>query len=987
MNNLTLKEKRFSIRFTVGSLFLIAATLMSVFAIALQYHFSKEMAMKNALSEFSSISEQAGEYIDDIDTNAIHTIELLTKVFSTRYESIDEVTKRDILIQALKNAPLFYSLYLGSDTNDFYQIINLNSSPVVRRRIEAGDNDRWVIIKIYGDNQHRIRENSYYTQDLELTKKNIETSNYFPVERPWFRSGNKLNTFKTQPYLFQHLKITGQTYSKRVPGTDIVLGLDCVLSSLLERLIGLSADFGADSGTEIFIFNGEGDIISTNVQSQQKIRIPPSKALTLSQEQKTLIKNTRSLKVSNQMTRTPLDFALAGEPQGYAVDVLRLVSEMTGLHFEFINGFTLPELVEQFGQGALDILNAVPGSAIRDLTGIPSQPLFSVPEVPMSDKSESYYLVMAEADDPVIRVINMAVSNISSEQWQALNTRWLHTLSVESGWQASVPYQEISSLTGQPDQHKQLILSEVNGQSRYFYVEKINSKLANNEFLAVIVPADLILEKTIRRILSALILTVLAMLALLPVAWFFGTPIVTPIRQLRAETKKVKARQFRQVSWVNSRIKEVWELSDSIVEMSKEIQKRENEQEQFVEALIRLIAQAIDDKSPYTAGHCNRVPELGMMLADAAERASYGPLKTFQFNNEDEKREFRIAAWLHDCGKLITPEYIVDKGTKLECICNRINEIRTRFEVLWRDAEIGYLQAVYQQGEDDTSARQVMEQRRKQLQDDFAFIASVNVGSESVSEETLARLQQISLQEWFRNFDDSLGLSPVEEQKRPRSPSPLPAREQLLADKAEHYSEWAREVKYAPELGIRMDVPEFRSNHGELYNLSVGRGTLTDEDRFIINEHIISTIKMLESLPFSAELSRVPRYASTHHETLTGSGYPRKLTGDQLSVPERILAIADIFEALTAADRPYKKAKPLSVAIDILYHMALDEHIDMDIFRLFLESGVYLRYAEKYLPDEQIDAVDIEQYVGENKTGTQPNVFTTEKALPADVPV
>ena len=159
------------------------------------------------------------------------------------------------------------------------------------------------------------------------------------------------------------------------------------------------------------------------------------------------------------------------------------------------------------------------------------------------------------------------------------------------------------------------------------------------------------------------------------------------------------------------------------------------------------------------------------------------------------------------------------------------------------------------------------------------------------------------------------------------------------------------------------DDPEHLYNLGELYNLSISRGTLTAEDRFKINEHMISTIKMLGSLPFPSELQNVPRYASTHHETMRGSGYPRKLSGEQLSIPERILAVADIFEALTASDRPYKKAKPVSVALNILHKMMLDEHVDKDCFELFIRSGVYLKYAEEFLQTDQIDRVDIKEYL------------------------
>lgn len=160
-----------------------------------------------------------------------------------------------------------------------------------------------------------------------------------------------------------------------------------------------------------------------------------------------------------------------------------------------------------------------------------------------------------------------------------------------------------------------------------------------------------------------------------------------------------------------------------------------------------------------------------------------------------------------------------------------------------------------------------------------------------------------------------------------------------------------------------MKVPELLYDFGELHNLMIRRGTLSDEERFKINEHIIQTIIMLDQIPLPRQLRRVPEYAGTHHETLTGSGYPRGLTEEQLSVPARIMAVADIFEALTAADRPYKRAKTLSESVAILARFRDDRHIDADIFELFLRSGVYRRYAERFLRPEQIDELDIESYL------------------------
>jgi HD-GYP domain-containing protein (c-di-GMP phosphodiesterase class II) len=389
-------------------------------------------------------------------------------------------------------------------------------------------------------------------------------------------------------------------------------------------------------------------------------------------------------------------------------------------------------------------------------------------------------------------------------------------------------------------------------------------------------------------------------------------------------------------------------------------------QEHLIDAIITILAGAIDAKSPYTGGHCKRVPELAQMLAMAAAATTSGPLADFSFADEDARREFRIAAWLHDCGKVTTPEYVVDKATKLETIYNRIHEIRTRFEVLLRDAEIERLQGLLAGGDAEELAAR-FEARRQQLQDDFAFVATSNVGAERFDPAKLERLQQIAQQTWQRHFDDTLGLAWEEHERRTeggcRPTDVLPVTEPLLADKPWHRIPRPPQQVPDPRYGFRMVVPELLYNFGELTNLSVLRGTLTTEERYKINEHIVQTIVMLEALPFPRKLSGVAEIAGAHHETLNGRGYPRGLTGEQLSIKARILAIADIFEALTAADRPYKRAKTLSQSIAILAGFRDRQHIDPHLFELFLRSGVYRQYAEAFLLPEQLDEVDIERYL------------------------
>ena len=385
-------------------------------------------------------------------------------------------------------------------------------------------------------------------------------------------------------------------------------------------------------------------------------------------------------------------------------------------------------------------------------------------------------------------------------------------------------------------------------------------------------------------------------------------------------------------------------------------------QKELLDAMIKLIAGAIDAKSPYTGGHCERVPELAVMLAEAASSVNEGTLAAFSFKTDEEWREFRIGAWLHDCGKVTTPEYVVDKASKLEAIYNRIHEVRMRFEVLLRDARISQLESVAA-GTNPVEALARYDARRTKLTDDFAFIAECNLGGESMVPEKLERLKRIAEETWLRHFDDRIGM-PYQELKRYSDEQvTLPAIEKLLADKPHHIILRSDRQSPDPKWGFKIKVPENLYNYGEVYNLSIGRGTLTEEERFKINEHVMQSMMMLEQLPLPKNMRRIPEYAGTHHETLTGNGYPRKMVEAEITIPMRIMAIADVFEALTASDRPYKKTKTLSESINVLSFLKKDRHIDPALFDLLLTSGVYRRYAEKYLLQEQIDEVDISKYV------------------------
>jgi HD-GYP domain-containing protein (c-di-GMP phosphodiesterase class II) len=334
------------------------------------------------------------------------------------------------------------------------------------------------------------------------------------------------------------------------------------------------------------------------------------------------------------------------------------------------------------------------------------------------------------------------------------------------------------------------------------------------------------------------------------------------------------------------------------------------------ESFINLMSEAIDKKSPYNGAHCRRVPTLTMMIANAACNADYGIFRDFNLD-EDELYELKIAGLLHDCGKVTTPVHVIDKATKLETIFDRIHLVNTRFEILKRDAEVTFLHqkiAAIESGNLSIIAdlEESLNQKIAQYSSDQDFLRICNIGGEFMRDEYKERLQQIAKYRWI---------------------DPKGVETNFLTD-------------------------------DELYNLSIARGTLTAEERKIINDHIVVTIEMLQQLPYPRNLRRVPEYAGGHHERMDGKGYPKGLTRDQMSLPARMMGIADIFEALSAKDRPYKKGKTLTECLQILGKMKLDNHIDPDLFDLFVSERVYMQYANEYLDPDQIDEVDEQKIPG-----------------------
>jgi len=334
--------------------------------------------------------------------------------------------------------------------------------------------------------------------------------------------------------------------------------------------------------------------------------------------------------------------------------------------------------------------------------------------------------------------------------------------------------------------------------------------------------------------------------------------------------------------------------------------------EQLFESFAKTIAAAIDAKSPHTGGHCKRVPELTLMIADAVHEYEEGPLASYKLSAED-RHQLNIAGWLHDCGKIATPDHVIEKSRKLETIFDRIQFVTAKLEVASRDIEIEIQQKLINALKtNDISQIEEIEQQRsealKLVEFDRTFLQEINIGGEFLTNEQ---------EEYIRTIANRYQIS-------------LDNKKQSIL------------------------------TEDEISNLSIKRGTLNNEERSIIQRHMNVTLDILQALPFPKHLSQVAEFALGHHETMDGKGYPRGLTKEQMSVPARLMALADIFEALSAADRPYKSAKPVSECLKIMSNMAKNNHLDSDLFTIFVKSKVYEKYINTYADPNQLDEFDVD---------------------------
>ena len=975
-------RRRYPLAVHIATLF-VALLLVAGLAIGgLAYYRSVAMLTRAADDLFDRIARETAHEVQRIATPGEALIDVLAQTRLGAASTLaDRLDTLPLLREAFAVSPHISAIYAGYASGDFFLVRRVPDAPAARRQLGAPERAAYLVQSVErraggGDAGMFVWLGAGLERIASETRSGYAV--FDPRERPWYRAAAAATgQIKTAPYVFFTTHEVGVTLARSAAESKTVVGADITLREISDAL----ARQRITPGTEIALANSAGRVIgypdAGRVLRAGAAGEAPAQALLAEVGSPVLAALAGRLAAAREPQTADLDIGgrtwrtliapipLKGVPDpprlAFAVPLDELLTEARGIARDSAatTALVLAAALVLALLAARTIarpMRALVGeaNAIRRFE-------FSRPVEVASIVKEVDELAgtMAEMKRTIRRFLDMSAAVAAEPDLDRLMPRLLDETIAAAGAQGGALY--LASDDGATLSPAAVRIA--GGRAGDSNLPSISlAREAPDHPVKEAVHAGAARAFPVRRGDAAT-----ADIDILLAAFKDerATLVVAPLANRRRELLGVVAVLCPERVGVGADLVEFVGALAGASAVSLETKQLLQAQKALFEAFIRLIASAIDAKSPYTGGHCARVPELTKMLARAACAASTGPFKDFDLS-EEEWEAVHLGAWLHDCGKVTTPEYVVDKATKLETIADRIHEVRMRFEVLKRDAEIAYWKRVAEGG-DRASLRAMLEAEWRALDDDFAFVAECNEGGEFMAPERVARLKTIAARTWTRTLDDRIGIAHEERKRKERSPAaPLPAVEALLADKPEHLIERrpADRMDEGNRWGFRVKTPELLYNRGELYNLSVGRGTLSEEERYKINEHMIQTVIMLSALPFPRHLRRVPEIAGGHHEKMDGTGYPKRLKRDEMSPVARMMAIADIFEALTAGDRPYKKAKTLSEAIKIMGFMRKDQHVDPELFELFLTSGVYREYAERFLAPEQIDAVDVAAYVG-----------------------
>jgi len=962
------EQRRFPLHVHISVMFTFLLLLTGVVLGLFNYRQTTQIILSSGEKLFERIEQDVRVDLQSTYAPIRHLLSLLADTAGTRTTTLEQrLTLLKPFSQSLADNPDLASLYLGYDNGDFFMVRPLRTAPL-KTVLKAPDAAAYQVWSIEHDTSGKARSQSLFF-DRELTaigRTDNQDDAYDPRGRAWYKLAQQQDEqVTTEPYVFFSTHNVGTTLARR-SGEHAVIAADLTLDALSATLI----KHVVTPATEIVLYDADGNAVAYPdsrrlIVDDQSARL--ARAADLSPSLHALLTGDHPGNRLNADGRRWI-FARShlqeGGPKGLQMALLMPEDEL------------LVDAYRMRWQGALitlaTLLLCLPlgwlisrilvkplHALVREADAIRSFD-FNFPVTRRSPVLEvdQLSLSMARMKDTLASFFRITDSLTAETRFAPLLQRVLFETVQIAQAQAGLIYLRESD--GKRIEPYGLVIDGVSRTPSEFDVQGYDLDATQRpEWFGQLVQADNTVTGLGFEQAADLQKVLLAMAT--PRVHLIGLRL----HNRHNETVGLLLLLINDSGTVADQEKlrpdriAFLQAVSGAATVSIESQRLQARQKQLLDAFIQLLAGAIDAKSPYTGGHCQRVPELTLMLARAAA-ASEAPAFSDYQPGEDEWEALHIAAWLHDCGKVTTPEYVVDKATKLETLNDRIHEIRTRFEVLKRDAWISYWQALASGGDEQQLAG-LRDATLTALDDDFGFVARCNLGGEAMADTDLQRLEGIAQRTWTRTLDDRLGVSWEENRRQARTPAPtLPVSEKLLADKPEHLLERS-DGELIPEdnpWGFKLDVPRYKYNRGELYNLSIPRGTLTREERYIINHHMVQTILMLSHLPFPGHLNNVAEIAGGHHEKMDGTGYPKRLKREEMSLPARMMAIADIFEALTAADRPYKKAKTLSEALAIMATMCREAHIDAELFGLFIREGVYLQYAGRFLDPQQVDAVD-----------------------------
>ncbi len=970
--------RRYRILVTISALFITLVVLFGLFFRQFIFWQTSELLLEESKRLFGQVNRELSLSYLATRRTISQAVHMLGATEISRAATLeDRLAYLPLLQAALLQEPQLTGLQVGYDTGEYF-IVRPLVNEQMRKQFHAPDTADLVVDNISTNPGSKPRlQRLWFTSKLdEIGRSTAQPTDYDPRLRPWYIEAiGSESEIVTDPYLFHFVRQMGLTIAFMPPAGGAVIAGDVTLYHLSQTL----ANFQQTPGSELILLEKIDDAYWVTAYKN------PEKLIRL---EKGSPKRTRAVELDSPV----INYAATLD------DILKPFSSFTYNDETWLGSTRQLELAENKN---LYLVMLSPENELLLEARKQQQQTLRYMMVMIFLTVPITYLMARKISKP-IQALARETARISRFEFEKREITHSNIKEVDDLGRAMTMMEStigqflslIKSLASEQDFDKllELITREtmtVSGaEAAFIYIVAENS----NELEPKTLEGGRIkgIDRKMLQTLPVFVLggdTPLAKILvegkgqILPLESIGGYDILTDALQLQSPQAYAEPLINRQGDSIGilclvygdgdsinaekqqGRLAFIQALS-GFAAVTLESRKMLKMQKDLLDSFIRLLAGAIDSKSPYTGGHCQRVPVLTELLARKACESTEDVFADYGLTDE-QWEAIKIASWLHDCGKVTTPEFVVDKATKLETIYDRIHEIRMRFEVLKRDAHISYWQQIADGGNREKLFSQ-LEAAWQELDEEFSFVAECNIGGEFMDDERIERLRTIAARSWLRTLDDRIGISWEELQRRQHAPAePLPAEEQLLADRVDHIFQRSEKdrVNKDNDYGFQLEVPEHLYNKGEIYNLCIVRGTLTPEERYKINDHIVQSIIMLKQLPYPKHLADVPNIAGGHHEKIDGTGYPRRLTGDQMSMPARMMVIADIFEALTASDRPYKKAKPLSEAIRIMGFMEKEQHIDPDLFRLFLASGAYLEYAREYLQPDQIDEVDLSQYL------------------------